>query len=281
MNKRLLAAQAARQAALIRSSLRIGLADAICPFDVAQRLGLTTHFLQASSLEGIYSPEPRPTVVVGSERPSGRQRFTCGHEIGHHVFGHGICFDEAGSQPSHVQQEFLADQFSASLLMPKVAVDSAFFRRGLKIKDAHPAEILEVSQDLGVGFSTLINHLEFALQALSSDAADCLRRHSLRAIRQGIAGFVVPHELFVVNSAWGTRPLDMQVGDIATVPTGAVYQGTGATYEQNPSEHLIAIRPGIGQLTLPGRGEPLALRVTRRTFAGLARYRHLEECVDD
>jgi Zn-dependent peptidase ImmA (M78 family) len=281
MNRRLLAAQAARQAALIRSSLKIGLADAICPFDVAQRLGLATRFLQAPSLEGLYFPEPRPTVVVGSERPSGRQRFTCAHEIGHHVFRHGICFDETAGLSSNVQEEFLADQFSAALLMPKVAVDAAFFRRGVQIKDAAPAVVLEVSQDLGVGFSTLITHLEFALQALNSDTAGRLRRSSLPTIRKEIAGFGVPHELFVVNSAWGARPLDMQVGDIATVPIGAAYQGTGAAYEQSPIEHLKAIAPGLGQLTLRGRSEPIALRVSRRSFTGLARYRHLEECAND
>lgn len=281
MRKRLLAAQAARQAALVRSNLNIGPADAVCPFELAQRLGLSTRFMQLPSLEGVYSPDPVPTILVGSERPSGRQRFTCGHEIGHHVFGHGACVAETGELPSHIEEEYLANQFSACLLMPKVAVDAAFYRRGIAIKQVSAMEILEVSQDLGVGFSTLVNHLELTLRLISSAAAKGLRRASLPAIRKSIAGFPIAHELFVVNSAWGLRPLDMQVGDIALIPPQSRYEGIGAVLEENPAIHLKGRSPGTGRLSVPRRDVPIVVRVGKRTFAGLARYRFLEDCLDE
>ena len=280
MKKRLLAAQAARQAALTRSKLQIGPADAICPFDLAQRLGVSTRFVQAPSLEGMYSPEPSPTILVGSERPSGRQRFTCGHEIGHHVFGHGVCVDETGSQSTQ-EAEFLANQFSASLLMPKVAVDAAFSRRGISIATANAMEMLEVAQDLGVGFGTLVSHLELTLRTLPADAAARLRRTQLPALRATIAGFRVPHELFVISEAWGTRSLDLQVGDVALVPADSAYEGVAATLEVLPNSHLRGAIPGVGRLRLPSRSADILVRVSRRTFVGLARYRFLEESPDD
>jgi Zn-dependent peptidase ImmA (M78 family) len=281
MRWRPLAAQAARQAALVRSNLNVGPADAICPFELAQRLGLSTRLVQLPSLEGIYSPEPVPAILVGAERPPGRQRFTCGHEIGHHIFGHGACVAETGGQSSQAEEEYLANQFSACLLMPKVAVDAAFSRRAISVGQVTAPEILEVSQDLGVGFSTLVNHLELTFRLISSDAASTLRRASLPAVRQRVAGFPVEHELFVVNSAWGLRALDMQVGDIALTPPGSTYEGAGALLERTPAIHLIARSPGEGRLIIPGRDVPIIVRICRRSFAGLVRYRFLEDGPDE
>src|SRR3989442_233526 len=94
MNQRMLAAHAARTASLLRGEHHIGLAEGLCPYDLAIKLQIKVCFTEAPSLEGMYSPDPRPAIILGAERPAGRRRFTCAHEIGHHVFQHGCRIDE-------------------------------------------------------------------------------------------------------------------------------------------------------------------------------------------
>src|SRR3989442_641722 len=94
MNKSALAADAVRAAALLRANLGIEAAVGLCPYDLAMQLQIKVSFIGAPSLEGLYSPDPRPAIILNSERPAGRRRFTCGHEIGHHVFNHGCRIDE-------------------------------------------------------------------------------------------------------------------------------------------------------------------------------------------
>lgn len=130
----------------------------------------------------MYAPAPRPTILVSAERPAGRRRCTCAHEIGHHVFGHGTRLDELADDAarSWSPEEFVAHRFAAGLLMPKLAVESAFTRRGLSVSASRPEDVFVVAQDLGVGYATLVGHLERTLGCLTRAAADTLRRSSPR-----------------------------------------------------------------------------------------------------
>jgi hypothetical protein len=233
-------------------------------------------------MEGMYAPAPRPTILVSSERPPGRRRYTCAHEIGHHLFGHGARLDELTDDAveSWSPEEFVAHRFAAALLMPKLAVESAFARRGLQISAPRPDDILAVAQDLGVGYATLVGHLERTLGCLSSIRAGALRRASLPRLRSRLAGFAIDHDLVMFDEHWGHRPIDIEVGDVVAVPRSATVDGTCAILELRPSPHLRAAMPGVGKVAV-NSGPPIAVRVSRRQFTGLARYRHLEEADDD
>lgn len=278
-----LARSAARAAARLRAAFRIGPADGVCPFDLAERVGVSVRLVTLPSLEGLYSPEPIPTIVVSVERPPGRQRYTCAHELGHHVFGHGTRVDEIGDEEtdSWRSEELVAQRFAAALMMPKLTVESAFSCRGWSVAEATPEMIFIIARELGVGFTTLIDHLECTFGRLPSAAADALRRARLPQVRDQLAGFEVEHDLVVIDQHWARRTIDVEVGDVVVLPRKAQFEGACASMVEGRDRHLVGIAPGIGSVLTGARRPPVTLRVSRRQFTGLARFRYLEEVTDD
>ena len=49
----------------------------------------------------------------------------------------------------------------------------------------------------------------------------------------------------------------------------------------DPVVHIQGTSPGKGTLSLTDSRPPVEVRVSRRGFTGLARYRHLEDVADD
>lgn len=279
-----LATKAARAAARLRCELGFGPTEAICPFDVAEMLSIPVRLVPLPSLEGMYSPSPKPTIIVSVERPMGRRRYTCGHELGHHAFGHGTRLDELSDEDRETwsPEEFLAHRFAAALLMPKLAVESAFARRGWSIGTPTPDTIFVVARELGVGFSTLVGYLERTLGAIPPAMAVSLTRTQLAKIRRRLAGFEVMHDITVVDRHWQCRWIDVEVGDVVMHPPDATFEGRCAIAVDDGSlPHLVATAPGTGTLSVDPLRSAVLLRVSRQGFAGLARYRHLEEVADD
>jgi IrrE N-terminal-like domain len=273
-----------RAAATLRADLGLGPTDAVCPFDIADQMGIVVRLVALPTLEGMYSPQPRPAILVGVERPIGRQRYTCGHELGHHVFEHGTRLDQLEDEPTVVAwtpEEFLAQRFSSALMMPKFAVESAFNRRRWPIAKPTAEMVFIVAQELGVGFTTLLEHLERTLGSLSGVATTRLRRISLKKLRASIARFAVSHDVLVVDNYWERRSADVEVGDVVLLPIDASFRGHCAAFDNQPVPHLIANTPGVGHVSLASATTEVAIRVSRRKFTGLARYRHLEDAADE
>jgi hypothetical protein len=163
--------------------------------------------------------------------------------------------------------------------MPKIAVDAAFARRAISASRASALDTFIVAQDLGVGFSTLVRNLQFSMRAVSLTTAERLHRVKLLSIRRAIAGFDVQHDLLVVDESWGTRGVDIQVDDVLLIPGNASTQGACLSREEAPSRHIRAIAAGQGSIDLAG-GRAIRVRVSRRSYSGLARFRFMEEPID-
>ena len=257
--------------------------DPLCAIDFAGRCGVEVWFLEAKSMEGLYRASPEPVIVLGAYRPAGRQAFTCAHELGHHVFRHGFHVDELDYSPKANRQEFLADMFAASLLMPKAAVQRAFYERGWKPATASPLEIYAVACFLGVGYGTLVEQMSRTLNLLPADRAQQLLRVQPKTIKEEVLGRPVTGDLIIANEFWNGRPIDLRVGDILILPEKVATSSPnlvrllfGGSYEV-----FEAIQPGMGQVHSENPDWSQFVHICRKDYVGLAAYRHLEENDDD
>lgn len=271
----------------VRRSQGFGLWTPICVYDLAESMGIEVRFLDIPSMEGMYCREPGPVIVVSSLRPSGRQAFTCAHELGHHVFRHGGHIDKNMIQQSTNSQsnprEFLADCFAGFLLMPRSAVSQAFAVRGWDIYSCTPLQLYIIAGWFGVGYATLIHHMSNTLHLIPQALAESLAKVSPKSIRAELLGREISEDLFIIDSCWSDRSIDIQVGDFIQLPINTLSEGNCVhLYEENQIGSLFCgTSPGIGKLYQASTGWSAFVRVSRRGFVGRNRFRHLEDTCDE
>ena len=229
MNARERLAQEAVKAAMrLRAKHGRSLDHPLCVVDLALDMGIEVRFEPAPSLEGLYSPA-EPSIVLGSLRSEGRRNYTCGHELGHHLFGHGLRVDELIEQRDddtpQSDEEYIADRFAAALLMPKLAVEGALAARGWNPEGCTPRDVFALAGTFGVGYATLVGQLHSTLRLLSAERAQLLRKRSPKSIRAEILGTSASTGLVIADRHWTERPIDLQVADVVLLPRGCVVDG--------------------------------------------------------
>ncbi|MCH8243608.1 MAG: ImmA/IrrE family metallo-endopeptidase [Planctomycetes bacterium] len=273
---------------LLRCASDIPLWDAVCPFDLAEQRGVEVRFQALASFDGMRAGDSEgSTIVVSSLRPPGRKAFTCAHEFGHEVFDHGVQLDELlGNREAPRQnepEEIIVDAFAGFLLMPKSAVEHGLAARRWALDSCGPREIYALASWLGVGYTTLIWHLQCGLRILAANRAEELRKVRLPRIRKEILDYNCPGELVIVDSHWRGRPVDIQVDDIALMPAGGRAEGTCIEAATDAAGRVLVrgVTPGIGRLILQESGWSSFVRVSRREYVGRNKNRHLEEIDDE
>lgn len=278
-----LAMEAFKKAAHIRShSLRVAINAPICIYDAAEKLGVRVVFKEDKTVEGIYRKGNPPNIIVSSLRPTGRQAFTCAHELGHHVFGHGDVWGEVLTWGSNDPDEFLVDCFAGYLMMPPSVVNQALTVRGWNVSRLSPVEAFVLAGIMGVGYTTLLNHMNLALNnSLSYQRAELLQKTEPKQIRKEIIGEDVSEDVVVVDEHWPSeyRSIDVKVGDYIVLPHGTVTEGGVADHVDSIARGEIyrGVRPGTGRFMNSRFNWAAFIRVTRRNYTGFARYRHLED----
>jgi Zn-dependent peptidase ImmA (M78 family) len=284
--RRRLALRAASAAHRIRQKQQIAADQPCCVYDLAEALGIEVRFADLPSAEGVYSPT-KPVIIVSSLRPQGRQAFTCAHEVGHHAYGHGEQFDELvedrAKRRRHDPKEFEADCFASALLMPKTALLKGMAARVWNPKTLSAEQLYALASWLGVGYTTLAGNMHWGMNLLGRQQAEALEKEKLPQIRRAILGYECKDHLIVVDHAWTGRPIDAQVGDVILLPPAVTVEGSVVeTIHRDVNRHVVrASNPGVGRALLPDTGWAQYLRVSRKQFAGLARFRHLEEAEDE
>ena len=280
-NRQALAKSAAIRALRIRASVYAKPWDAIDVFDLAQQLGVEVRFTKISSMEGMYLRQDAPVILIASERPTGRQRFSCAHELGHHAFGDGTRVDkllDPNSGKGRQDDEVRADMFAGMLLMPKSAVDHAFSERKLDPNTANSVEFYRVACWLGVGYSTLAGHLHYALSTIKRDRFAQIVRFAPKMIRESVLGQSTPEELIIVDEQWSSKPVDAAVGDFILLPPGTSVEGLFCEKRAALQHGVLfqAVTPGIGRFE-SSSGWAAFVRVSRKNYEGRSIFRHLEE----
>jgi Zn-dependent peptidase ImmA (M78 family) len=253
------------------------------PFDLAERAGVKVQFVDDVSMEGVYAALQKPTILISSLRPLARRAYTCAHELGHHFFKHGSTIDELREDDSQARlqpNEFLAETFAGYLLMPAQGIRRAFTSLGTSPDKASPEEVFAVSVNFGVGYETLISHLAHSLKLVSQHHASELSSVKLNQVRKSILGYATKDSLVVANSNYLSETLDVEVGTLVLLPASTTCDMPAllAVEREVPAGRIFrAAKPGLARVSLPSNNLGLIVRISKHQYAGLARYRHLED----
>lgn len=279
-----IAREAMRAAFQVRRQFSIPREAPINPFDISQALGVDVWFLDAPSLEGMFSRSPDPRIVLPSwnHRPFGRLCFSCAHELGHAQLNHGTKMDEYvdGERSASDPQEMAADVFASSLLMPRPAVVRAFERYGVPPSDAHELQLLTIAFELAVGLETLVKHLRWGLDLIDEPTMKNYLKRTPKQIRQAAFGKTSSAVVVPVEACSEARSVDLEVGHAIATRAGALAPGVGAPVlgtasVSNGWEIRSAERPGTCLVELGGRR--VQVRVARAAYVGAWQNRFLDD----
>ena len=257
--------------------------DEIAPLDiykVSQMMGLKVRFLDVS-MEGFYQRSKPPRILLSAHRPIGRKAFTCAHEVGHHVFGHGSTMDELQQDEraqSDQPNEVLANGFAGFMLMPPLGIRRAFATRGWKADTATPEQILTVATEFGVGYGTLLPHLHRALRQLSKDSYTALEKHTPQSIRRSLLEDFSLKGLAIVDENSLNEAVELEMEHGLLIPENAVVQGValGAVGLDDGGRQLFrAMRRGTASILI--ENHKIEARVWPTRYVGMAAHRYLED----
>lgn len=286
VNHRFLYQQAMQASLRVRSAAGADLKSPICIYALCKARDVTVRF-NAISMEGMYDRSPRPRIHLSALRPLVRRVYNCGHELGHHEFGHGSTIDELRDEASTARwnhpDEILADAFAAFTLMPTLGIREAFAKRGVTAENAPPAVLYAIACNFGVGLSTLVTHLTFGIHAMSRFRHAAVKRVSPQSIRTDFLEQPTSNPLIIVDEQWTAPSLDAEEGHLIWLPSGIQVAGKVLMAERSVHGGTLyrAIAPGIGRAYASTGVWAAYIRVARREYVGLAEYRHLEETPDD
>lgn len=286
-DRRALAHQAMLASITARQTAKFDLHSPICIYKLCEAHGVTVRFNGIASMEGMYQPGSKLRIHLSALRPLARRAYNCGHELGHHVFGHGSTIDELRDEdtgsPSDNPKEFLADTFAAFALMPTLGLRRAFAIRGWKPESATPRQMFVVACEFGVGYATLVTHLAYGLREIPRPRATVLLRVTPKTLRAEILGELSPAPLIVADQHFASPTVDAEVAMHLLLPPGTEVANDAIVCERDLAEGRLfrAGRPGIVRAVCPGTPWAIFVRVSRNQYVGLAQYRHLEDLPDE
>jgi Zn-dependent peptidase ImmA (M78 family) len=135
-------------------------------FAAIESLGLELLFRPLAGAAGLYvrPGAQRPGgVLINSRHRRARQRYTGGHELGHHLMGHSPSLepeDRSTGSPSEQlpPEEKLAEAFAAWFLMPPELVDKVMDDLSLR-RPRGPIDVYALALRLGTSFEATALHL--------------------------------------------------------------------------------------------------------------------------
>jgi IrrE N-terminal-like domain len=214
---------AAVMAAEIHADLDIDLSKPVDVFGVVRELGLILAFAPLGTVSGVYLPgPPRAGIMLHEGHPRTRQRYSAGHELGHHIFEHATEVDfepkqdllrAAGERwPSHEKE---AEAFAAWFLMPRKLMKSGL--RHLEIDRPHdPYDVYALSLWLGTSYTATARQLGVT-KLVDRRLADEWAQVPPANLKRALAGEMAPDNLR--NDVWWLdgrhhmQPVDARPGD--------------------------------------------------------------------
>jgi Zn-dependent peptidase ImmA (M78 family) len=225
-------------------------------FQAMHEAGLKLIFRQLDCA-ALYLPPvlgSRPGAIINSDHPLVLERYSAGHEFGHHVFEHGPQVDRetalrlSGTRlPPH---EMVAEAFAAWFLMPPEIADVALEQIGCAVLE-EPADVYAFALRLGVSYSAACVHLP-SLKFVSRARSDAWGKIAPKTIKQALSATPPPggwqNDVWVLSERDAGATLVVRAGDRLLVsPAGewAVRElpGGAVLAEDEPRDLFEAASP--------------------------------------
>lgn len=284
LNRRALTYEAAQEAADARDAAGIQQDVPLCAYDLALALNAGVRFVDVD-MEGIYERGPPARILLSPYRPLVRRTFNCAHELGHHRFGHGSTIDElqsasASKSQSELPEEILANAFAGFVLMPAIAIQRALFRRGIASSKATPLDIYKIACDFGVGYTTLLTHMTYALDELSNRQRQELEKWKPHDLRRMLLGYADSSPVVIVDEFGEAATAELESDYGLLTPNGSQVDGGGLVFEKSlPNGDLFrAATVGLTRVQMKSRN--IDVRVMPKKYIGLAQFRYMEKSDD-
>jgi hypothetical protein len=278
MDRRSLNKAGMQAAADLRDELDL---DPFAPVDIygaAAQLGIVVRFM-GTSMEGFYYKGPPAKILLSALRPVSRRAFTCAHELGHHIFGHGSTIDQMQGddrEDDDKPDEIIANAFAAAFLMPTVGLRAALSRRGWEAKSATPLQLFTVACEYGVGYRTLVNHLTFLLREIPVPRRTELIRWNPQRIRRELLK-CDPIALIIADEHNEAASFDAEVGTVLVLPSAADVEGEAVVHTGTLGNNEVYRAEKRGVARVSGAGTAFDVRIMPHQYLGVAAYRFLED----
>lgn len=277
-----LATEALTASAKLRKKYGYDAFSPICIFDFCEKAGVSARFVDID-MEGIYvnlGEGLKPTILISALRPFHRKVYTCAHEFGHHHFGHGMTVEKmTKTTGGYNEDEFLVDAFASYLLMPPMGLKGTFNKRKIELIKVTPSDCLAVACYFGVGYSTLINQLNFNSYITDAQATTLLKNQP-KSIKQNILGDKFSNTFFLVDENFKTTPIDVETKSLLLLPTDVeVDDEAYMKAVKNVAGGIVyeVVKPGISRLHSEEREWSAFVRIQKFEYVGLTKFRHLAD----
>jgi len=252
---------------------QVSFGDRIPLLDIIEREGVIVRFGPLPRLAGAYVADAGsdPGILVNNRLPLANQRYTSGHELGHHVFDHGTTSDietdwlsptatDSGPVPI---EERLAEAFAAWLMMPRRLVEWAMQSLDLTAIST-PTDAYRLSLLLGASYRATCVHLT-NLGLLDWAAMDRMVAVQPKTIKTDLLGTgarpVGQANVHLVSPSTDTPTIRVGSGDVVIIASSA---GPVATIDVE--DELVSV-----DTARSGADDELRLRVKRLSVANPAR----------
>ena len=199
-------------------------------FDVLRHVAGEVFFRPLKRICGAYLPSRNapPGVLINSNLPLSRQRYTAAHEFGHLFLNHstasvdemtGVSLEE---RTNWSDEENIAEAFAAFFLMPPGLVESSL--RELQISTLTPETAYLLSLKMGTSYRATVNQLQ-TLKKLTAAQGKEFRKVPPKQIKNEISEHVASrHDVWVLDEHWNGQKVfpaaqDAIVLQLREIPT--------------------------------------------------------------
>jgi Zn-dependent peptidase ImmA (M78 family) len=278
----ILYSNAIRKASSIRLDLGLDLFQPINIYDVCAKLNVDVQFVDVN-MEGLYiNHGGQPKILISSQRPFARRVFTCGHELGHHVFNHGLKVDiltEGGCERElKSSDETLVDAFSSALLMPVGGIQNEFLKRNINMYLAAPKDYFLISSVFGVGYQTLINQCRFNRLINETKAMELSKYTPAKIFRSEFPAANGKSFFKFIDGKSDITLIDIEVSNYIFIPENFIVDEVYLKIELETDSGVLykAVKSGISSINSKDGERNYFVRIQPESYVGFAEYRHLE-----